>query len=38
MTLNRAFFSDTELNEDILSEKVINKEEVLINISPKKYE
>lgn len=38
LTLNRAGFSDTELNSEIVSEKVINKEEVLINISPKKYE
>ena len=38
MTLNRAVFSDMELNDDIVSEKVVNKEEVLINISPKKYE
>jgi hypothetical protein len=39
MTLNRAFFSDTSLNnEDVASEKVINKEDVLINISPNKYE
>lgn len=39
MTLNRAFFSDTSIhNEDVASEKVINKEDVLINISPNKYE
>ena len=41
MTLNKAFFSESDLNNDDLtttSEKVINKEEVLINMSPKKYE
>lgn len=41
MTLNKAFFSESDLNNDELattSEKVINKEEVLINMSPKKYE
>ena len=40
MTLNKAFFSESEFNnEDIAtSEKVTNKEDVLINMSPKKYE
>lgn len=38
MTLNRAFFSDTSINnDDIASEKVVNKEEVLIHISPNEH-
>lgn len=37
LTLNRAFFSDTELNDDISSEKVINKEDVLINIGKREH-
>lgn len=37
MTLNRAIYSDTgEFPDDIASERVINKDEVLINISTKK--
>jgi len=41
MTMNKAFFSESEFNNEdfaTTSEKVINKEDVLINMSPKKYE
>ena len=40
MTENKAFNSDSDLEDEIAnnSEKVVNKEEVLINMSPKKYE
>lgn len=41
MTMNKAFFSESEFNNEdfaTTSEKVTNKEDVLINMSPKKYE
>ena len=40
MTQNKAFNSDLDFEDDIAnnSEKVINKEDVLINMSPRKYE
>jgi hypothetical protein len=40
MTENKAFNSDSDLEDEFVnnSEKVPKKEEVLINMSPKKYE
>ena len=41
MTMNKAFFSESEFNNEdfaTTSERVTNKEDVLINMSPKKYE
>lgn len=40
MTENKAFNSDSDLEEEFVnnSEKVVKREEVLINMSPKKYE